>query len=151
MPNPARRSCKLGRQESSMRTRLLAHTGQTEFQRAELERNKASPTPCGGTSTHDHLLSSQRCRLPGAGAKPSVRRVCGASCADAVDAVALIIAVTLDPGAVVREKARQRAKRGLSVPPVVAPPLPRRTRPNQPWRATPLPDLLRMIERWQSS
>jgi hypothetical protein len=43
--------------------------------------------------------------LARAGAKPSVRRVRGASCGDAVDAVALIIAVTLDPGAAVREEA----------------------------------------------
>ena len=42
--------------------------------------------------------------LAGADAKPSVRRVLGASCGDAADAVALIIAVTLDPSAASREK-----------------------------------------------
>jgi hypothetical protein len=39
-----------------------------------------------------------------ADAKPSVRRVLGASCGDAADAVALIIAVTLDPTAAIRER-----------------------------------------------
>jgi len=42
--------------------------------------------------------------LAGADARPSVRRVLGASCAEAADAVALIIAVTLDPTAADREK-----------------------------------------------
>jgi hypothetical protein len=42
--------------------------------------------------------------LARADAKPSVRRVVGATCGDAADAVALIIAVTLDPTAAVREK-----------------------------------------------
>lgn len=42
--------------------------------------------------------------LASAGAKPSVRRVLGSSCRDAADAVALIIAVTLDPLAAARDR-----------------------------------------------
>jgi hypothetical protein len=42
--------------------------------------------------------------LASAGTKPSVRRVLGANCNDAADAVALIIAVSLDPTAGSREK-----------------------------------------------
>jgi hypothetical protein len=60
--------------------------------------------------------------LSSTGTKPSVRRVLGSSCGDAADAVALIIAVTLDPSAAFREQAAATSEAPTAAPTSASPP-----------------------------
>jgi len=60
--------------------------------------------------------------LASTGTKPSVRRVLGHSCGDAADAVALIIAVTLDPSAGAREQAAAASEAPPAAPASASPP-----------------------------
>src|SRR4051812_3592883 len=91
-------------------------------------RAEFAVTPAGSVAGSVSLASS--------GTKTSVRRVLGRNCGDAADAVALIIAVTLDPGAAVREKSA-----ATSQEPPVAPA--NTNSPTTPSRDAAKPDLVR--------
>ena len=84
--------------------------GDTLKIRAEFEA-----TPAGSVAGSVSLASS--------GAKPSVRRVLGRNCGDTADAVALIIAVTLDPSAAVREQAAATSEGPPVAPASASPPV----------------------------
>jgi hypothetical protein len=78
-------------------------------------RAEFTATPAGSVAGSVALAST--------GTKPSVRRVLGRSCGDAADAVALIIAVTLDPSAAVREQSAAKSEARAVAPPVPAGPV----------------------------
>ena len=82
-------------------------------------RAQFSPSPSGGV-VGDVTLASP-------GAKPAQRRVLGRSCPDAADAVALIIAVTLDPSAIERAGASDDASVATAPPAAPPPTAPSRT------------------------
>jgi hypothetical protein len=79
-------------------------------------RAEFAATPAGSVAASVALAST--------GTKPSVRRVLGRSCGDAADAIALIIAVTLDPSAAVREQPAATTQAPAAAPPVPARPVP---------------------------
>jgi hypothetical protein len=100
-----------------LKARVAARSPRVQFtDDAALTAQATFTTPRPGAVVADLVLA-------GPGSKPSSRRLVARTCADAVDAVALIIAVTLDPAASKTGRpttAAESESRGEPVPPVAA-------------------------------